>query len=305
MIRLSYMFDDPYEKLIENLTVSCYQRYGDLFLESVILYFENNDVSQLQVYFENEYSVLYEAEEDEEEKKKVRPGRPLSPVVATAKDLERSETAIKNRLRSESPTPIDQIRQGADYKSGHTSLGRKLAKQAYKHPTGKAIVKGIRKAAYGTDLGRKAMGAYADLKDKNVDWRKNLAAKHMDKAMVSGAESAAHKREAQAERDYNKTDPPTIGRVFNPFNRERISDRTSEITGLKRDAHTQSAVSNMRKMRANSRIADRIRQNLRGTEASFTQKRDQRQFEKSLKKQKIPTVKPTKTRPNVPNFSKA
>jgi len=307
MIRLSYMFDDPYEKLIEDLTVICCRKYGDPFLESVILYFENNDSSQLQAYFENEYSILYEAEEDDEkEREKERKRRSnLFRPVPKADDLARSETAIKNRIKSEAPTSIEQIRQGADYKSGKTTLGRKLSSAMYKNPTGKAIVKGVRTAAYGTDLGRKVVGKYADYKDTTAQWRKNLAGKSAEKAMISNADAGVLGKSRDAERKRDIETGKTGGlHGLNPFSTTNTLKRQETVANTFGDTHTKNAISNMQKMRRDQRTAGRIRQNLRMTEKSFTQKRDQRDFERSIKKSKIPEATVTKAIANIPTVRK-
>jgi len=156
MIPISELFIDPDEQLIEDLTIHCFYKYGDCFLESIIPFFESGIMTEMEEYFDKEYNALFEVEEfDDEDKREVRKN-------------------VKDSIKSG--------RKASESLTGKRRGIRKITNQLSKSKIGRAVVKGVRRVAYGTKLGRKVVRKYADVVDK-------MASPEMTKAGQHGKES--------------------------------------------------------------------------------------------------------------------
>jgi len=161
MIPISHLFIDLDEQMIEDLTVCCYYKYGDAFLESLIPFFETGVITEMSKYYDSELTVLNEA--------------------LSREDIDKIKSNVKDNLEA-----------GKDFSKkvfGKRPDFRELTHRMSKNKVGRAIVKGIRKVAYGTKIGRKLVRKYADRVEKSAD-------KDIKKAEKRGKE--AIKRETKA-----------------------------------------------------------------------------------------------------------
>lgn len=142
MIPISYVFEDQDEKLIEDLTIQCFHKYGDAFLESLIPFFETGVMTEMESYFDKEVNTLFEIDEEE---------------------------YIKAKVKEDVKESVKRGKKASEALTGKRRGIRKLTHRMSKNKVGRAIIKGIRKVAYGTKLGRKIVRKHADITRKLAD----------------------------------------------------------------------------------------------------------------------------------------
>jgi hypothetical protein len=164
------------EDYIENLTVACCETYQDEFVDAAVKYLEEDDHSILDVYFESHSEVLNELK-----------------VNISKEDVEAAKKHVKEKLKESAKQPVKK------------SLIRKLTSKMYKNKVGRAIVKGIRKAGYGTKLGRKVMGKYADVKQAMAKGHSEMGKKFTKSAGQYGAMAKGLERDVIGNALYGDT----------------------------------------------------------------------------------------------------
>jgi len=161
MIPISYVFEDQDERLIEELTIKCFYKYGDAFLESLIPFFETGAMTEMESYFDKEYSTLFEVEKEFDDEMKAK---------------------VKARVK-------DSIKAGRDYSENITGKRqgiRKLTHRMSKSKIGRAIVKAVRRVGYGTKIGRKIVRKHAAKVNQSATDNINTAGRYGKEAVRRG-----------------------------------------------------------------------------------------------------------------------
>lgn len=203
MLSISTMFEEEYselEKQIEEISFQCTKLYGDNFVEAAIKYLEEDNYSEIDVYFES-YSSLVELK---------------VPYV----DVKKAYDDVKNIARKEAG------------KKPKRSLIRSATNMMYKNKIGRAIVRGIRKAGYGTKLGRKIMKTAGKIRSTQRDLSVNMARNMAKESVETKAAVNAIKRKVPAEK-------LTKGDKFNLYAADKLSNFIAKGAGKKaRDARS-------------------------------------------------------------------
>lgn len=173
MIPISKLFEDPDEQLIEDLTVYCINKYGNSFLESVLRFFETDTITEVEGYFDKEFDSLFEI------------------VKPTDKFKDRDINDATNDMNDSAE--MGKEREVRWHGKRYSDI-RKLTHRMSKSKVGKAIVKGVRKAAYGTKLGRRIVRRHAAKVQRQAD-------KHIAKARRHGKAATRLKFEELKRKD--------------------------------------------------------------------------------------------------------
>ena len=142
MIPISNLFEDYDEQMVEDLTIQCFYKYGNRFLESLIPFFESGIMTEMDNYFSHELTMLFEVGD-------------LSDY-----DIKKMKDSIKHSMNIGKKANEQTLGKRSDF--------RELTHRMSKSKIGRAVVKGVRKVAYGTKLGRKLVRKYADRVDKKA-----------------------------------------------------------------------------------------------------------------------------------------
>jgi hypothetical protein len=134
-----YLIEDTHlEEFVEDVSFYCASVYQDDFIEAAIKYIEEDDQSDLEIYFESGCELIMEG---------------VKSTNINMGDIEGARARFRKVAEKHAKGP-------------KRTLVRKITNRLYKNKIGRAIVRGIRKAGYGTKLGRKVMAKVGQMRDK-------------------------------------------------------------------------------------------------------------------------------------------
>jgi len=213
MVPISNLFIDLNEQIIEDLTVCCFDKYGESFLESLEPFFESGDTTQIDIYFNRELNTLFEAVGDDlNNKEKVEAGWELK----------------------------DAMKDGAK-QIGKRTPGRNITHALSKSKIGRAIVKGLRRVAYGTRTGRKFVRRHA----ARLERRSKENIKGGKKTLKNTLKSKAEEKKA----DRNISEPGNIGKSWGMGFAAQLGGMTAGLQGQR--AKTQARMAHQLRRNAN------------------------------------------------------
>jgi len=157
MITISNLFVDTDEQIIEDITVCCINKYGESFLEDVLRFLDTDNITEIDNYFDREFSIVWEG------------------ISKSDKFSGSEQVQIEKDLKDAADMGTDQERRWGGKR--HSEI-RKLTHRMSKNKVGRAIVKGVRRIAYGTKLGRKIVRKHAEKIKDQAGIHANKAIRH-------------------------------------------------------------------------------------------------------------------------------